>query len=120
MSKDKLIVFEDQGVYVIAWYLAVDQDIGAYLGDDERPEISDIASADPVDRGHRAATLAAYEVGTERRKHVGFVWETETEARAALRYIKARMASLLSNVPWPEWAVMAKAEGWRAPKGWKP
>ncbi len=47
---------------------------------------------------------------------IGAFWETEAEARVALRVAKE---ALKQERPLPEWAKTALAEGWKAPKGWK-
>lgn len=52
-----------------------------------------------------------------------FVWETRKAVTAALRAVKTALKadkSARKNKPWPEWAKLASAAGWKAPKGWMP
>ena len=50
-------------------------------------------------------------------------WRTLDKALRALRTANAaarRVRAEAERSAWPEWARTARANGWRAPKGWKP
>lgn len=53
----------------------------------------------------------------------GFVADTKSDMarfkRVCNTALKAERAKR-RDVPWPEWAIKATAEGWKPPKGWKP
>lgn len=108
---ERLEIFEEDDQFIIAW----DDDgcPGLILGDAPRNPLAD----------HDAATMAArLTSGCTTRKDGTLSWDTITGARKALR--TARTAAKLSKSDkvdaWPEWAVMARAEGWLPPNGWKP
>lgn len=124
MAKDKLIVAEVHGVYVIGWFLAEEGELGAYLGDDVST-LEDVNKAAPEDHEAVLAQYLAHKLwdstvqrGSSFGKH--FFWETESQAKKALREIRANMEAFASKKPWPEWALKAKEAGWKPPKGWKP
>jgi len=47
-------------------------------------------------------------------------WETEREARRALAHLEVGMLAWEAEKPEPEWAIQARAAGWKPPKGWTP
>jgi hypothetical protein len=121
VAKDKLVINEEWGedVLRIAWLLAEDGDIGATLGDGDRYTQADLNKATPDDRPHILACLtAAKDDGVEHDRR-GFYWTTRAKATLALRMINLALKTD-GGAPWPEWALKAKAEGWREPKGWRP
>jgi hypothetical protein len=118
-----LVIDNNFGNWVICW--SDDGDPGASLGEDDTfAEVKSIPTGEDVDREYYAAEIAAALLTPQPRRGSGmnhhYIWETEKEARKALREIKATMVSLLADTPWPDWAVKAKTAGWKAPKGWKP
>lgn len=119
--KEKLIVYDDRGIYRIGWYLPDDDDMGMSLGED----LSSISQC--KDKEHKAATIALYQVANKlcnlegmELDGFGFYWESKSKAQAALRLAKQAVKDLGSATPMPEWAKQALAAGWKAPKGWKP
>ena len=120
---DVLTIFEDaRDEYYIAW--AFDGDAGARVGQsDASPETlrrQITAAKDREDIEFLKAELVAAEDEKATRRGVdGFIWGGLSAAQAALKRMKLSIADE-SNVPWPEWALTAKAAGWTAPKGWKP
>lgn len=73
------------------------------------------------DAEHKAATAAARQVGRHpKASDQPLVWETYSEATKALRAARAAVKAVRDKRPWPKWAIKAKAEGWRPPRGWKP
>jgi len=121
VAKDKLCVIEGRYGYDhrIAWFLAEDGDFGAVLGDGDRYTHADLKKASGDDRAHILACLTAAKSDGVTRDRDGFSWETRTKATAALRMINLALKTD-GGAPWPEWAIRAKAEGWKEPKGWKP
>ena len=49
-----------------------------------------------------------------------FWFERLSDAKSALALVNATMISVQEDKVWPEWALTAAANGWKAPKGWKP
>ena len=47
-------------------------------------------------------------------------WKTEREARRALAHLEVGMLAWEGAKPEPEWAIQARAAGWKPPKGWTP
>jgi hypothetical protein len=118
MARDKLAVIDDRhGFYRICWYLAEEDDLGAELGEQEYTQAS-LDKAGPSDRDHILASLTAKKTaGVERDR--SYYWESHAAATKALRLINVTLKAD-GGAPWPDWAIKAKAEGWKAPKGWKP
>lgn len=108
MKKDRLIITEHPFGYSISWYLGGMDGVGASLGE------GDLPTEDSPD-DHCVATRAVAALDPE-RDEFGFYWETRNKAKAALAAAKGAIA----NKPWPWWAVRAKMDGWRPPKGWRP
>ena len=50
----------------------------------------------------------------------GFCFYSKKDAQGALRAAKATNDSFEKNLPWSDWAIRAKAEGWKPPRGWSP
>lgn len=111
---DKLMVYEDRGVYRIGWYLPDDDDMGITLGED----LKDINQCD--DKEHKAATQAVEALDDSVIDQYGFYWESKSAAQKVLKVAKQAVENLNSATPIPEWARQALIAGWKAPKGWKP
>lgn len=112
---DRLIVNKDRGgLFRVVWYLADEREMGATLG-----EVGDIgqgeAPSDRSDYEHWLGCKTCHESGAARDGD-GFYWESDKEARVALRQIRE---ALKQDRPLPEWAKTALAAGWKPPKGWK-
>lgn len=121
---DKLIVDDSQGHdYRISWYLEEEQEIGGSLGDGAKKYTDKQIEADIKEGGdahHQIATNAV--AGTKNAQHDsrGYYWESRADAKAALAAALAAIKVAESKVSWPTWAETALANGWKAPKGWKP
>lgn len=104
--------------YRIAWYLVKEDGLGTALGEElyEPSALTRANSAD--DRDHITATLAAGNSDGVERDQDGFFWRSLSDAEKALRAARHAVRTLAS--PWPDWALRAKAAGWRPPRGWKP
>jgi hypothetical protein len=117
MAKDRLVVFESQGVYRIGWYLVDEQDMGMTIGED----LDDIHRS--TEKDHVAVTMALKDQEETQRDNNGFYWETKAMANRTLTFAK-HIASLSlkskSSVEWPAWTKKALAAGWKPPKNWKP
>lgn len=112
---DKLIVDDgDHAGYRICWSLDDGDDLGAYLGDER-----DITKLDMTNE-HHVATKAALDSGPSGTDWKGFYWESKAHAKRALIAAKAAIKLMRSSIPWPEWAKIALAAGWKPPKGWEP
>ena len=118
MAKPRLIIDEvDRYEYAISWWFPDECETGGSLGDDVYTEAK-LAKVKPEDWDHVAATIAASKTEGVKRTTGRYTWETRGQATAALRAVKCVLVS--GGKPWPEWATKAAAEGWKAPKGWKP
>jgi hypothetical protein len=123
---DKLVVVDDfRAGFRIQWELDDGDDRGAFLGQ-EKVEPSATMPENIEDREYWACERAGFQVikegnqDTRGHDEIGFWWESQSAARAALTKVKAMAQVTLSEVPWPEWAKTALANGWKPPKGWKP
>lgn len=113
--KDKLIVDNIARGWRIVWELE-DGDIGADLNP---ADCKGKAPSSDEERGNWEHHVACETAGTTPevlKDDRGFYWETEAQARRALRIIKE---ALKQDRPMPEWAKTALAAGWKPPKGWK-
>jgi hypothetical protein len=111
----KLTVDEHLGYYYLTWY---DEDgAGGTLGQDSE----DGCGQEPEDREsweHWIGSKVARESGAiQINNGLGLGFETESEAKKALAKIRA---TFKAGRGLPDWAKTALAEGWKAPKGWKP
>lgn len=128
-------IVDDTRGFRIQFYNADIDDLGAYLGDGSNADgtwpdgPAGGEEEDEVDkewnRAHNAAVkLIAAEGLGERARSTGhgggFLFDSRTEAAKAMRILKTCQKQAKDERPWPEWAVKAAAEGWKAPKGWKP
>lgn len=108
-----LDVFDVRGGYVVAWSFA--GDIGMELGEwrQRMPAESLVAFNAIHDFCEPRADVAAPRFG-------GYVFESESVARQALRHVNAALVAWQDGIEMPEWAKTAMAEGWNPPRGWKP
>ncbi len=113
---DKLQVVGGEYAYYIAWFDHAEE--GARIGDlrnlTRKPE--------PSDRDEwelwAAERVAKEHLGHGRLISSGYyLWDSRKEAQAVLALIKARIRSPRDL---PEWAKIARKNGWKMPKGWKP
>lgn len=108
-----LVDDSDECAYRIGWADPDSGEINLHVGETTQPKD---APAQP-DKwlawiAHRVANQSA-----EGRESDGsFYWPTVRAARQALAAISL---AVQSGKPWPEWAIKAKAAGWKAPKRWK-
>jgi len=128
---DKLVVIEaqscsgmpDHGV-CLAWLLDEDGDIGYVVGTDSPQPIAGIDDADDALTSfaeEEARQFLAEHQNCVYVSDVGaIIFEVTKDAKAVLAKAKVRLASWKSKKPWPEWAIQAKAAGWKMPKTWKP
>mgnify|MGYP000884397941 CR=1 FL=1 len=105
-SAPRLDVFQARHAFHVAW--VVDGDKGLQLGDDAE------------DDEHRVASKAVASTPGAHKSVRGFEWPTLSEATHALSLARAALRSHRSKKPWPEWALTAVANGWKAPRGWTP
>lgn len=117
---EKLVVFERHYEFQIGW--EIDGDEGAMLGETLYKK-NDLKTCSSEDWDHVMATIVASETdGVSRSRGdytSGFVWESKRQAVDALRVIKIALKNK-STKPWPDWALKAKAAGWKPPKTWTP
>lgn len=117
--KDKLVIVDREYVYRIEWFIAETGDEGATLGEVKYSQTQLAAEKDPETRVHILATITASKSKGVRHDTHGYYWDERKHVTQALREIKIALKGD-KGVPWPDWAVKAAAEGWKAPKGWKP
>lgn len=126
---DKLVIIDDRWCWRIVWEIDDGDDIGAHLGDMPKKLFY---APQPPNRDDAEGWLAEHEAiaiyneakaardDSVTRDSDGFGWESQRDAKDALRRIKAAIKIGLSKRPWPQWAKEALKNGWRAPKGWQP
>ncbi len=124
--KDYVFVTKDyRGHWRLQWFIVEDDCEGAVLGeyDYAKEELeTHLSGKNGEDREFYIAEIAALDrSGAPGRQHdrYGHFWESEKEAKAALRIVKAALKND-GGRPMPDWAKQALAAGWKAPKGWKP
>jgi hypothetical protein len=116
MKSPKLIVNNQRGLVRLAWLIPDMQDIGGNLGDVAPKDVDDRDERVELEAMHKAALLTA---GAQKDRD-GFHWPSERAARSALSSINAAARAARAGKPWPDWAIKARAAGWKPPKGWKP
>ncbi len=116
VNQYSLEMYEERYVIRIRWI--VDDDCGADLGEDVYTK-EDLDKADADSRDHILACLTAAQTTGVSRDERGYYWEGNSHATNAFRLINTALKND-PGVPWPEWAMRAKAEGWKPPRGWKP
>jgi hypothetical protein len=102
----------------IVW-ICDDGEPGANLGETiySEKDLKD-PNADRESLPFIAATIAASKTEGVELREGAYTWQSDAQARKALKAAKLGMKNL--DTPWPDWAVKAKAAGWTPPKGWKP
>lgn len=113
-------VQEDGWEFCIQWYDSEEGDLGAYLGDGPNGGLFP-AEADDWERAHNIAICELQKLGLGRYDRSQYYkFETMADAKRALAIVKAAQQAAKDNKPWPNWALQAKAAGWKPPKGWTP
>ena len=114
-SEGNLLMVDDCDEYRIRIGWQVDDgEIYCYIGDSPHPKV---APTNPDEWLNWIACEVATADKAADKDRDGYFWESLKSARAALAAISL---AVQSGKPWPEWAVKAKASGWKAPKGWAP
>ena len=116
--------------YRIYWVLAIDyyDNTGAILGQEggenicmNMPKQLEKLKTSQDDREHVAITYLIYkEKLYDALDRLGYGWSSKSSALKVLRRCRAELKSIRDNIPWPDWAKRAVAEGFKPPKGWKP
>lgn len=122
MSGPHLVIREDcRGYrYRLVWHFPDEGEDGGILGEGGKAPKRLERSRNYEQRATFALDRAIDALEVTERDDCGFWFESQSAARRALAVANAVIKSVASSTPWPEWAIKAKAEGWRAPKGWKP
>jgi hypothetical protein len=111
----KLVVDCDRNRWRLSW--AFEDDVGGSLGQNSKDgEGEPLSGWSRGDWEHWAASKAVKNLPGVERDSCGFYWESEAQARKALRVAKE---ALKQERPLPEWAVQALKAGWKPPKNWK-
>ncbi len=100
------IMEQADGSCYLAWI--IDGDEGSAVG----PELA-------FDEESKAINAALAPLADETTSRA-FLFMTKAKAKEALRTARAVIRSHKAAKPWPEWAITASAQGWKAPKGWAP
>lgn len=127
-NQDVLEVVEDDPGYRIQWWIPENEDYGAMIGElGKEPD-----KAEETDLEWYTAEMVVFKLyraqpdsdtfGLDAR---GFWFASKSGATRVLSQIKVETRAILqgekgSEKSWPEWAVTAKANGWKPPKNWKP
>lgn len=112
--KDHLTVADrGDGVYHIAWYIAEDQDFGAYVGergyDAEEPNRSE----EPEDWECWMANHVAEADPHHQEDDMGYYWESASAAKKVIARINA---AFKGKKPLEAWEIKALDAGWKPPK----
>lgn len=115
----KIDVYRDHYSYGLAWF---DEDgEGLRFGEDAEVEQLSRPPADRELAEHWHAYEAARKIaGCNPTQRGALLWESMAQATAARAAARAAVKVAASEVPWPEWAKLALAAGWKAPRGWNP
>lgn len=139
----KLDIFDERYVYYVAWCDDVDGEGGRVGQDHEKSEKElreHLANAkdDRSESGFDRFEYLSVEIAAKswvkaargadkentRAGKFGIEFDSLSTAKrflAAMRAaVKAAKSEYDTGVPWPEWAKLASAAGWKPPKGWKP
>jgi hypothetical protein len=122
---NKIVIDDDDAdiyIYRLQWVLGgFVGDLGGFVGDDDYSSESLVNAATREERETIAASLAVSAFDRVEWHGTAPYFATRKLAMLARKAAKAAMLAI-SNVeqPWPDWALKAKANGWTAPKGWKP
>jgi hypothetical protein len=112
----KIDVFEVPGGYNDYFIAFVDEDWGDpgfVFGDDPGDDLECVHFTNAIQSYVDEHSVELHRTDM-RPKTFGY----KKDATAAMK--RAREALRHIEKPWPEWAVKAKAEGWKPPKNWKP
>ncbi len=114
-----------------AW--AAEDDCGAAVGQEGNATFAKLEAKLAKARAERdrdgveyyAVEIAAKRFASERddvslHANGGWVCDYAATRKAFGTCIRAAAKRAHDDTPWPEWALKAQEEGWKAPKGWKP
>lgn len=124
MSKDKLVIVNNDYVYRIQWEVHDDDfddvDLGAILGEDNPLKYTDegLKTCDPIEWENYKANLIAKKTKNVERDSHGFYWESLSDANATLKVIKLALKDK-SDKPLEDWEIKALAAGWKPPNNKK-
>lgn len=134
----KLDIFQERYEYHVSWFDEDAGDEGAWIGQDHRLPLSVLEQKLATAKAARdfdnyeylsleitARSWVKLDGGTDVTAAAhGYQFETSSKAKKFLTAMRAALKTAKvefeSNVPWPEWAKLASAAGWKPPKGWKP
>jgi len=117
MSKDKLDIDERGYISKIGWFIAEDGDFGLFLGNINFSKFDDAFETRAACDAIRSLPPALQPMNIDRDE---WEWDSSSAARKALVAARAAIKLAGANRPLPAWATTALANGWKAPKGWKP
>jgi len=125
MARYRLVVDEarhDGWGWEMVWWLADEEDYGATVGDSVTTGLPKEEDVLPENLDWYYVEVAARTIcaKAQRGQYGGYIFESRSAAERALRQVRARVKFLRDKRPWPTWAIEAQAQGWTAPKGWKP
>jgi hypothetical protein len=128
-DKDHLEVIEGaNGYFRLQWWLPEEDDYGAIVGEagseptkDNETDLEWYTAEIVCFRLHKA-NPDSDTFGLDSR---GFFWTSKSGVSKVLSQINVETRGALQSKSttqegWPEWALTAKTNGWRPPKGWKP
>lgn len=123
---DKLVIDDwSSAHWRIAWFLEEDADTGAHLGETVFTKADLKKEKHPESRDHIAASLAAARSAGVELFEGAYCWRSKRDVQQALRECNAaikadRAVRKGTTKTWPDWAIKAKAAGWKPPKKWQP
>jgi hypothetical protein len=114
--RDHLCLVEGDYCYQIAWYLAEEQDYGAFLGDAPTAQTEPDRANEPEEWECWKADRIARDDPNAHRDSLGrLYWYEKSHAQAVLSKIKT---AFKVKRPLADWEKKALDAGWRPPKGW--
>lgn len=113
--KDHLTVAEGRYNYHLAWYLADEEDIGAYVGESHLVGKEPDRASQPDEWEVWTANRIAREDPDHDEDEMGFYWESKAAAQRVLTKINL---ALKAKRPLFDWEQKALDAGWKPPKGW--
>lgn len=126
-DQDVLEVVEDGPGFRIQWWIQENEDYGAIVGEGGKEPTKE----KDTDLEWYTAEMAVFKLYREKPDsdtfgldRYGFWWSSKSAANKVVAAIKVETKAVLKAVGestegWPEWAVIARDNGWKPPRGWK-
>lgn len=111
----------------LAWWLPDEGEYGGFLGDCDLTTFNQYCCMRdeeirclPDKDSREEAFFCREAAGLQSRGERTLYWDSEQDAKEALRQLLARWKVFCDGTEWPQWAKTALEAGWKPPKGWTP